>query len=71
VKMGERIIPCLFDKVKEGTKLFKKPMKQDGHVSRIPAEFILDEKGVVALAHYGRFIGDHLEIERLKEVISI
>lgn len=57
----------LLPKVMQGKKLFKKPMKQDGHLSRIPAEFIIDEGGNITLAHYGRFVGDHLEINELKE----
>ena len=56
----------LMSKVNQGTKLFKKPIKQDGHLTRIPAEFIVDERGNLKLAHYGRFIGDHLPIEILK-----
>lgn len=57
-------------KVNLGNKLFNKPMKQDGHLDRIPAEFIIDESGNVKLIHYGRFVGDHLPIEALKLTVS-
>jgi hypothetical protein len=53
-----------------GNKLFKKPMKQDGALTRIPAEFLIDEKGKLILAHYGKFMGDHLPIETLKKVLN-
>jgi thioredoxin-dependent peroxiredoxin len=56
----------LMSKVNQGTKLFKKTIKQDGHLTRIPAEFMVDERGNLKLAHYGRFIGDHLPFEILK-----
>lgn len=48
-----------------GNKLFGKPMKQDGHFDRIPAEFMINESGNIKLIHYGRFVGDHLPIETL------
>jgi peroxiredoxin Q/BCP len=56
----------LFDKVTRGTKLFTRPMKQDGTMTRIPAEFIIDGNGKIELAHYGAFIGDHKHMEELK-----
>lgn len=42
--------------------LFGKPMKQDGNMTRIEADFLIDERGVVERAHYGRFVGDHLAL---------
>jgi peroxiredoxin len=67
LKVMAGIFHGLMDKVSQGTKLFKKPMKQDGHLNRIPAEFIIAENGKVILAHYGRFVSDHLSIEVLKD----
>ena len=60
----------LMSKVKQGTKLFKKPIKQDGHLTRIPSEFIIDENGDLSLVHYGAFIGDHLPLEVLKKNLT-
>lgn len=67
LKVLQSLFHGLMAKVKEGTKLFRKPMKQDGHMDRIPAEFIIDETGKIKLAHYGRFVGDHLSLEVLKK----
>lgn len=64
-KVMRGLINGLLAKVSKGAKLFKKPMKQDGHMDRIPAEFIIDQHGKVLLAHYGKFVGDHLPIDAL------
>lgn len=53
-------------KAMKGKKLFRKPMKQDGHQDRIPAEFFIDEQGRIRLAHYGAYIGDHLPFEDVR-----
>ncbi|MFZ6011914.1 MAG: peroxiredoxin-like family protein [Bacteroidota bacterium] len=55
----------ILTKVSAGNKLFSKPMRQDGHLDRIPAEFIIDQRGKIVLAHYGKFVGDHLPINTL------
>lgn len=59
----------LISKAMQGNKLFKKPMKQDGHMDRIPAEFIIDESGKLKLAHYGKFVGDHLPVSDLLKLL--
>jgi hypothetical protein len=48
-----------------GKKLFKKPITQDGHTETIPSEFLIDEQGIIKIARYGRFVGDHMEIEAI------
>lgn len=65
IKIMRGLFNGLLDKVAKGNKLFSKPMKQDGHLDRIPAEFIIDQDGSLKLAHYGKFIGDHVPIEVL------
>lgn len=65
LKMMRAMFNGLFTKVSTGTKLFKKPIKQDGHVDRIPAEFIIDQHGKVVMAHYGKFVGDHVPFGEL------
>ena len=67
LKVMRSLANGLLAKVKEGTKLFNKPMKQDGAMSRIPAEFLVDERGKLKVAHYGKFVGDHLEIGKILE----
>ncbi|MFY8000411.1 MAG: redoxin domain-containing protein [Candidatus Kapaibacteriota bacterium] len=41
---------------------FAKP-KQDGSMTRIGADFLIDERGFVHTAHYGSHLGDHLPVE--------
>ena len=52
--------------MKSGEKLYNgKKYKQDGSMTRIPADFLIDQNGNVKIAHYGRFIGDHIPIQDL------
>lgn len=71
---GSRAFKSLFHGVlrkgKKGSKLFKKKIKQDGNMNRIGAEFIIDENGIVLLAHYHRFVGDHLTIETIFQKLN-
>ncbi|WP_248927973.1 peroxiredoxin family protein [Paenibacillus hamazuiensis] len=32
---------------------------------RIPAEFLIDERGIIQVAHYGRLVTDHLPLEEI------
>ncbi|MBD2766840.1 redoxin domain-containing protein [Hymenobacter sp. BT664] len=57
-------------KASEGKKLFVQPVPQDGNKTRIGAEFLLDEQGIVAVAHYGRYIGDDLPLADIKKFIE-
>lgn len=41
------------------------PGKVEGPMNALPADFLIDEKGVVQLAYYGRDIGDHLPLEQV------
>ena len=41
------------------------PSRIDGPVHRMPADFVVDDKGVIALAHYGHDAGDHLPLEHV------
>ena len=46
-----------------GAALAHKPLaKQDGNTTRIEADFLLDARGIVERAYYGRFVGDHLPL---------
>ena len=57
-------------KAKAGQKLFVRPLAQDGSKNRIGAEFLLDEQGTVAVAHYGRYIGDELPLADIKRFLN-
>lgn len=56
-------------KVKQGTKLFKNKIKQDGNLDRIGADFLIDEDGKVQIAYYGKYLGDNLPLEEIKKAL--
>lgn len=64
-----RMVGSMFNKktkgnLKEGKVLVKgKNLKRDGNMSRIPADFIIDENGKIKMAYYGKNISDHLPLE--------
>jgi thioredoxin-dependent peroxiredoxin len=66
-----RMVGSMFNKktksnLKEGKVLVKgKNLKRDGNMSRIPADFIIDENGIIIIAYYGTNIGDHLPLEQI------
>lgn len=64
-KLMKGIFNGLLAKAAAGKKLFRKATKQDGHATTIPSEFLIDEEGKLATVHYGRFLGDHLPLERI------
>ena len=57
-------------KMKKGKSLFKQKIKQDGNSNRIGADFLIDENGIVQKAYYGKFVGDHLSMEIIKNLIQ-
>ncbi len=44
----------------------KFPFTIDGSMQRMPAEFLLDENGIIKLAYYAKDEGDHLDINVIK-----
>jgi thioredoxin-dependent peroxiredoxin len=66
-----RTIGSVFDKKvssnkSKGKELFKgKKLKKDGNLTRIPADFLIDENGIITIAYYGTDIGDHLPLEQI------
>jgi peroxiredoxin len=58
----------------EGIKLYKGGIKgmpiPDGLFSRIPADFVIDEQGIIIEAYYGKHLGDELSIEKIKAHLS-
>jgi len=48
-----------------GKKLFKSNYEREGHLNRIGADFLIDENGIIKVAYYGRFVGDHLPVEEI------
>ncbi len=51
--------------MKKGNKLSQKKIKRDGNLTRLPADFIVDENGFLIAVHYGTSIGDHLPITEI------
>lgn len=43
------------------------PHTVKGSLTTMPADFLVDEKGVIRVAHYGRDEGDHLLLEAVRE----
>jgi len=43
------------------------PTSIGGNVLTMPADFLVDEEGIIKLAHYGKDEGDHISIETIKE----
>ena len=48
-----------------GKKLFKARYKRDGNLNRIGADFLVDENGIIRVAYYGKYAGDHLPVEEI------
>lgn len=69
-KMLKGMFHGAMSKIKKGKKLFKKQIKQDGTANRIGADFLIDEKGNVLKAYYGKYIGDDLPIHEIKKFLN-
>jgi thioredoxin-dependent peroxiredoxin len=70
LKVMKGLFHGLLAKASAGSKLYDRPLKQDGHADRVPAEFIIRENGIIATAHYGRFLGDHLSLTVLLGLLA-
>ena len=57
-------------KANQGKKLFSRAIESDGNRNRIGAEFLLDEQGTVAVAHYHRYIGDELPMADIRRFLN-
>lgn len=58
-------------------KLVKKAMEYkydnpeiDGDSNLLPAEFLIDPKGNIAIAYYGKHYGDHIKIDKLINFVA-
>jgi peroxiredoxin len=43
------------------------PTSPNGSLTSMPADFLIDETGIIRVAYYGRDEGDHLPFDRIKE----
>ncbi|MEW5848577.1 MAG: peroxiredoxin family protein [Myxococcota bacterium] len=39
------------------------PKGADGRISRVPADFFIDERGIIQTAYYGKNISDHIPLD--------
>lgn len=69
-KVLSGVVRGTLGKVSAGNKLFRRPMVQDGHLNTIPAEFLIDESGLVISSHYGAFVGDHLPVQEVLSTLA-
>ncbi len=46
------------------------PGTVEGGIHRIPADFLIDPAGRLAVAYYGKDIGDHLPVARIEAVLK-
>ncbi len=64
-KLISSIFKGMVNKAASGRKLFKKKIVDDGKVTRMNAEFLIDETGKLTKVHYAEFLGDDLAINDL------
>jgi peroxiredoxin len=62
-----RVMAGLVQAAREGFRAGR----PDGTLSRIPADFLIDEEGRVVDAFHGRDIGDHIPFERVERFLGI
>lgn len=46
------------------------PGKMEGEINQVPAEFLIDESGIIRTAFYGKDIGDHLDISVIERFLA-
>ncbi|MFN8438742.1 MAG: redoxin domain-containing protein [Cytophagales bacterium] len=54
-----------FHAMKSGKKEFTEKIKRDGSLNRIPADFLIDENGIIETAFYGKTISSHLPLSNI------
>jgi peroxiredoxin Q/BCP len=56
--------------MKEGQQLDLPKEKDKGaSMTLIPADFLIDEKGVIQKAHYGHHLNDHIELQEISDFV--
>lgn len=69
-KLMKGMLHGAMGKMSRGKKLFTKKIKQDGHMDRIGAEFLIDAEGTLRVAHYGAYLGDHLALDSIAAFVA-
>ncbi len=57
-------------KMMKGKKLFKQKVKQDGHMNRVSADFLINADGTLNTAYYGAYVGDHLSVDSINTFLA-
>jgi len=70
LKLLSSVFKGVIGKAEQGKKLFTQKFDQDGHANLMGGEFLIDENGKIARAHYHQFIGDNLPIIDLKGFLN-
>ncbi len=58
------------DKMAKAAKLGFMPGKMEGDIKMVPADFLIDEKGFIHTAYYGKDISDHIEITEIESFLN-
>ncbi|MEW9702524.1 peroxiredoxin family protein [Paenibacillus sp. SI8] len=45
--------------------------EEGSNMNRIPAEFLIDENGIIQVAHYGRLVTDHMPLEVIDRFANV
>jgi peroxiredoxin len=64
------IAPAVLPKLAKAMAKGFMPGATDGSITRVPADFLIDENGMVADAFYGRDIADHIPFERVERFMT-
>jgi thioredoxin-dependent peroxiredoxin len=56
--------------MKEGQQLdLPEEKDKEASMSLIPADFLIDERGVIQVTHYGAHMNDHLDLQTIKDFV--
>ena len=53
------------EKHEPGEKYFNQDYERDGHLNRIGADFLVNENGIIQKVYYGKYVGDHIDINEI------
>jgi thioredoxin-dependent peroxiredoxin len=60
--MGSLFKKQSINAMRAGRQLYNRTYKRDGNLNRLPADFLIDDRGIIIKSYYGTDIGDHLPI---------
>ena len=55
--------------IKEGEKYVNPEVEKDGTLKRIEAEFLVNTRGNISMVHYGKYIGDFVQLDKVKSFV--